>query len=57
MFDLKEKVDQVEYLINNLKNRTNLIKNYVTLWNVDHLDEMNLQPCVHSTNWIIDGKY
>ena len=52
-----EFVDQVDFLIHNLKNRTNLRRNYVTLWNVDDLDSMNLQPCVHSTNWIIDGEY
>ena len=50
-------VDQVDYLLHNLKNRENLRRNYVTLWNVDDLDEMNLNPCVHSTNWIIDGEY
>ena len=52
-----EMVDQVDYLIHNLKNRTNLRRNYVTLWNIDDLDEMNLNPCVHSTQWIIDGDY
>ncbi len=52
-----EMVDQVDYLIHNLKNRTNLRRNYVTLWNIDDLDEMNLNPCVHSTQWLIDGDY
>ena len=52
-----EIVDQVDYLIHNLKNRDNLRRNYVTLWNVDDLDEMKLNPCVLSTQWLIDGDY
>lgn len=50
-------VDQVDYLLHNLKNRENLRRNYTTLWNIDDLDKMKLNPCVHSTQWIIDGEY
>lgn len=48
---LFEKVDQVDYLLHQLKNNPSSRRNITTLWNPDELDEMSLTPCVYETQW------
>jgi thymidylate synthase len=48
-----ELVDQVDYLIDQLKNNPSSRRHVTSLWNIDDLDEMALNPCVWSTQWIV----
>lgn len=46
-------LDQVDYLIHSLINNPNSRRNIVSLWNINNLDQMSLEPCVWKTNWIV----
>jgi len=45
------KLDQVDYLIHQLKTNPASRRHIVMLWNPDELDEMSLTPCVYETQW------
>lgn len=51
-----EKIDQIDYLINNLKKNPSSRRHVVTWWNIDDLDDMSLEPCVHTSTWNVQGK-
>ncbi|MGG4434387.1 thymidylate synthase [Priestia megaterium] len=46
-----EKVDQVDYLLHQLKNNPSSRRLVTSLWNIDDLDDMALEPCVWNTHW------
>lgn len=46
-------VDQVDYLIYQLKNNPSSRRHITTLWNPDDIPEMSLTPCVWKTQWLI----
>ncbi|GAF23156.1 thymidylate synthase [Bacillus sp. JCM 19047] len=46
-----EKVDQVDYLIQQLKNNPASRRHITVLWNPDELDDMSLTPCVYEIQW------
>lgn len=48
-------LDQVDYLLHQLKNIPNSRRHITTLWNPDDLDEMALTPCVYETQWHVKG--
>lgn len=50
-----EKVDQVDYLLSQLKNNPASRRHITTLWNPDDLDDMALTPCVYETQWHVKG--
>lgn len=47
-------LDQVDYLIQTLLTNPGSRRNITSLWNIEDLDEMALQPCVWKTNWIYE---
>lgn len=49
------KVDQLEYLILQLKNNKSSRRLVTSLWNINDLDEMALEPCVWSQQWIVQN--
>lgn len=50
-------LDQVDFLIQTLLTNPGSRRNITTLWNIEDLDEMALEPCVWKTNWIYeDGR-
>lgn len=49
------KVDQVDYLLHQLKNNPASRRHITTLWNPDDLDGMSLTPCVYETQWHVKG--
>ncbi|MCY9737505.1 thymidylate synthase [Paenibacillus alvei] len=52
-----ERLDQVQYLIWQLKTNPSSRRHLTTLWNIDDLDEMSLTPCVFLTQWLVkEGK-
>jgi thymidylate synthase len=49
--------DQVDYLIHELKTNPSSRRHITSLWNIDDLDYMALQPCVWNTHWqVLEGK-
>ena len=48
------KLNQVEYVIHELMNNPRSRRIMTTLYDVDDLDEMALEPCVFLTNWQVD---
>lgn len=52
-----ESVNQVEYVLHQLKENPHSRRIMTTLWDVEDLDDMGLEPCVWSTHWTVhDGK-
>lgn len=45
------KLDQVDYLLHQLKHNPFSRRHITMLWNPDDLDEMSLTPCVYETQW------
>lgn len=51
------KVDQVDYLLHQLIFNPSSRRHITSLWNIDDLDEMALQPCVWHTHWqVLENK-
>lgn len=48
-------IDQVDYLIQELKSNPSSRRHITMLWNPDELDEMSLTPCVYETQWHVKG--
>ncbi|SDX97262.1 thymidylate synthase [Thermoactinomyces sp. DSM 45892] len=48
-----KKVDQVDYLLHQLKYNPSSRRHLTTLWNTDDLSEMSLLPCVYETQWYV----
>jgi thymidylate synthase len=46
-------LDQVDYLLYELKNNPSSRRHVTSLWNIEDLDEMALNPCVWNTQWIV----
>lgn len=49
------KLNQVDYLIYQLKANPKSRRHRVTLWDVESLDTGTLEPCWHSTDWYVLG--
>lgn len=49
-----KKVNQVEYIIDQIKNNPRSRRIMTNLYDVDDLDTMALEPCVFMTNWQVD---
>lgn len=50
-------LNQVDYLIHELKNNPASRRHITMLWDWDEIDEMSLTPCVYETQWHVkDGK-
>lgn len=49
-----KKVNQVEYIIDQIQNNPRSRRIMTNLYNVDDLDEMALEPCVFMTHWQVD---
>jgi len=50
-------LDQVDYLLHELKNNPASRRHITMLWNPDDLDDMALTPCVYETQWHVkEGK-
>lgn len=47
--------DQVDYVLHSLKYNPSSRRIMTTLWDVQDLDDMALQPCVWSTHWMVKG--
>jgi thymidylate synthase len=55
--DIYEELDQVDYLIDQLKKNPASRRHVTSLWNIEDLDEMALNPCVWNTQWLVkEGK-
>ncbi|MDT2738734.1 thymidylate synthase [Enterococcus canintestini] len=50
------KLNQVEYILYQLKKNPNSRRIMTSLWNIDDLDEMTLEPCVWATNWRVSNR-
>lgn len=48
-------INQVDYLIYQLKTNPNSRRHITMLWNPDELHEMALMPCVYETQWHVKG--
>lgn len=51
----REYPSQAAFVLDYLKEYPNGRHAHTTLWKVDELDQMHLVPCVHSTDWNLDG--
>lgn len=47
--------DQVSYVVHQLKHNPSSRRIMTTLWDVEDLDEMALEPCVWATHWTVQG--
>jgi thymidylate synthase len=56
VLDCTYKVDQVDYLLENLKTNPSSRRHITTLWSIEDLDDMALTPCVWATHWQVQGK-
>ena len=57
VYRYKLPVNQVNKLIDTLKQDYQSRRMIVTLWNVEELEDMNLEPCAFQTIWdVTDGK-
>lgn len=48
-------LNQVDYVINQLKFNPSSRRIMTTLWDVEDLDEMSLEPCVWATHWTVQS--
>lgn len=48
-------VDQVDYLLHQLKHNPSSRRHITMLWNPDDLEDMSLTPCVYETHWYVKG--
>lgn len=48
-------IDQVDYLLHQLKNNPSSRRHITMLWNPDDLEDMSLTPCVYETQWYVTG--
>ncbi|RDY88708.1 thymidylate synthase [Bacillus amyloliquefaciens] len=48
-----EKVDQVDYLLHQLRSNPSSRRHITMLWDPDELDSMALMPCVYETQWYV----
>lgn len=55
VYRYKLPVNQVNKLIETLKNDSQSRRMIVTLWNVEELEDMNLEPCAFQTIWDVTG--
>lgn len=46
-------LDQVDFLLQELVNNPASRRHVTSLWNIHHLDEMALNPCVWNTQWLV----
>lgn len=46
-------MNQVEYVIHQLKHNPSSRRIMTTLWDVEDLDDMSLEPCVWATHWTV----
>jgi thymidylate synthase len=51
LLKIPREIDQVDYLLRELKTNPQSRRHITSLWNIDDLDEMALQPCVWNTHW------
>jgi thymidylate synthase len=52
-----DNLDQVDYLLKELKENPSSRRHVTSLWNINDLDEMALNPCVWNTQWLVkEGK-
>lgn len=49
-----ESLNQVEYVIDQIKNNPRSRRILTTLYNIEDLPEMGLEPCVYETQWEVD---
>lgn len=49
-----KKVNQVEYVLDQIKNNPRSRRIMTSLYDVDDADDMALEPCVWTTNWNVD---
>lgn len=57
VYRYKLPINQVNKLINTLKNDSQSRRMIVSLWNVEELEDMNLEPCAFQTIWdVTDNK-
>ncbi len=50
-------LDQVDYLLHQLKHNPFSRRHLVQLWNIDDLDDMALPPCVYESRWTVTPDY
>lgn len=55
-YPMEAYLDQVDYLIKELINNPSSRRHVTSLWNIDDLDEMALNPCVWHTQWLVKEK-
>ena len=48
------RLNQVEYILHEIKHNPRSRRIITSLWNVDDLHLMNLEPCVYETQWEVD---